>query len=351
MPLTANAGQRAMTTKRLINSLLAGVVSALMIQLNLLSGGALFFLSLLSPIPIFLTGYAYGTLASIIAALFACFALFITIPYHIEMLVAAGNNAQNAIISIQSYSILLHQLIQYFAPAVLVTWFIGLSRPVVNNNQSHHTTEQQIMWYPISNILFYVSLWFAVAYSVAWNLIIPSDILSPQNLVKLLPDGTFNNQTLETISLYLPMLVAYITALSSVLLISLNLYFSLILARKMKILKRPKEFWPNHLRMSKNSLYAFLLMFVLSFFLPINGLGSIFICLAMGALSAGFLMSGYAIVHAKIPPSPYRSFLLTCIYCASILLSSLLIIVFIIIGMCDTRERLTLSKPLNTSNL
>lgn len=102
--------------------------------------------------------------------------------------------------------------------------------------------------------------------------------------------------------------------------------------------KRPREDMPSALRMSRNSLFVFLGGILMAFVSGPIGLVGATVC---GTYGAGFLMAGFASLHARTRGRDWRVPALVLVYLS--VLFALPVFLILILGLADTRRTVALT--------
>ncbi|MGH6861724.1 MAG: DUF2232 domain-containing protein, partial [Phyllobacterium sp.] len=125
-----------------------------------------------------------------------------------------------------------------------------------------------------------------------------------------------------------------------VMLIVANLYIALRLTAASGRLRRPKDDWPRALRMPRPGLFVFAIACA-ACFLP-GGVGYAATAVA-GALGAGFMLAGFAMMHARTRGAPWRPAALWLAYLAVVIFTFTLFL-FLLAGLFDTSRSAPVSK-------
>lgn len=305
--------------------ILAGLASALMSSGVITQSGMAMVLYFLTPLPIFMAALGWGSNAGIIAAIAATVTVSVVSTPMAAVLIALTS----------------------FIPAATGAYLSGLARPASDLGGSSHI----LIWYPLSDIIFRLSLMVAVSFIIIGFLIgFNADMvqsLTGQVMQRLQetdpsyqPDENMRNALAAILMVVLP---AMQPAIALAALIG-NLYLALRLTGASGRLKRPRDDWPTTLRMPVSALGIFAIALALSFF----GAGLAQAALVfVGAIGSGFLFSGFAIMHLRTRSMSLRPLILWLAYVGVMLLAPLLVI-FFVIGLFDTTRTAPVSKRQKT---
>ncbi|MBZ0164943.1 MAG: DUF2232 domain-containing protein [Notoacmeibacter sp.] len=298
----------------LLGGLTAGLLSA-----GSVSGATVLFL--LSPLPVIASALAWGPQASIAAAV-ACFGIS-----------AALTSFPGA--SIVALVIAL--------PAGLMGYLANLARPA----EEVGGPEGSLAWYPLSDILLYTALAIAggfVALGVFHGYGPEFGVQMAARLMDAMreanPDLQFVEGAEQSLARLLTNVLPALQPATWVIVLLGNFYLAGTLVRLSGRLKRPRDDWPTALRMPRLGLALFGAA-MLAAFAP-GGFGFAASAVA-GALAAGFIVSGYAMAHARTRGKPGRAIMLWLAYLATAFLSFPLF-AFLIAGLLDTRRQVTVSQ-------
>jgi hypothetical protein len=305
--------------------ILAGLASALMSSGVIAQSGVAMVLYFLTPLPIFMAALGWGSSAGIIAAIAA--------------------TATVAVVSVPMAAVLI--ALTSFIPAATGAYLSGLARPASDLGGS----ENILVWYPLSDIIFRLALMVAVSFIIVGYLIgFSEDMvrdLTAQVMERLQeadPSYQSNDTMRDTLSsILMVVLPAMQPAIALAALIG-NLYLALRLTGASGRLRRPRDDWPTTLRMPVTALSIFAVAFALSFFAA--GLAQAALVF-VGAIGTGFLFSGFAIMHQRTRGMSLRPVILWLSYVGIMLLAPLLLI-FFVIGLFDTTRTAPVSKRQKT---
>lgn len=301
--------------------ILAGLASALMSSGVIAQSGLAMVLYFLTPLPIFVAALGWGSSAGIIAAFVATAAVSVVAAPMAALLMALTS----------------------FIPAATGAYLSGLARPAAEMGGP----KDILVWYPLSDIIFRLALMVAVSF-LAIGAIIGFGPDMARELANVLitriaeadPQFTASDDMRDALtSLFMIALPAIQPATCLLILIG-NLYIALRMTAASGRLKRPRDDWPSTLRMPRPALLVLALTLAAAF-LP-GGIGSA-ATVFVGAVGAGFMLSGFAIMHARSRGMSWRPVVLWLAYVAVVLFAFLLL-AFLVAGLFDTSRTAPVSK-------
>ncbi|MET3613117.1 hypothetical protein ABID16_001422 [Rhizobium aquaticum] len=301
---------------------LAGLTSALLVLAATSHLSASIVFLILAGMPVFIAGLGFG----FVAALSALVASFLILSFSVSPLFA--------------FSILV--LPQF--PAAFMSRLANFARPAEELGGPSNV----MAWYPLADMM--MRLCTLVAFAVSFTLLATgygrgtaSDIMGAAIKALSAQDPTFNMDAavLAQVTAFYYYLLPLNQAVMSVITIFAAYYFSAIIVRTTTQALRPREDMPSALRMNRESIYAFGLglailiagMAAHSNFLIVSGAS------ISGAFAGGFLLAGLAAFHLKSRGKSWRLPALILTY----LTISLTAIIFVIVGMLDTRRAIALT--------
>ncbi len=309
-------------SKHIGSGILAGLAAALLASGVLAQSGLAILLYILTPLPIFIAALGWGTVASLIAAVTASLAVAIF---------AAPLNA--VLIALTS-----------FIPAATGAYLAGLARPA----QELGGPEDALVWYPLPDILFRLALLLAVSFVIVGALIgYGEDMIREFTAILIAslqasdPEFVASDELREILQHVLLIGLPAAQTASSLMLLTANFYLALRITESSGILRRPRDNWPATLRMPRPALPVFALVFAGSMFL--TGPAGMIAMAFTGALAAGFIMAGLAIIHWRTRGTVWRPFALWLAYFLLIIFA-LSAVIFLVIGLLDTSRGAPLSK-------
>jgi hypothetical protein len=305
---------------------LAGLAAALL-SIGVIAQSTLAMtLLLFSPLPIFVAALGWGTATGFIAAL----------SMAVIVSVLAAPTAALVLVLIIAL------------PAAAAAYFTGLARPASEVGGP----SDAYVWYPLADTLLRLTLIVAAAFIAIGMLIGYGDEFA-QALIKSLsqqlaatnPQLAPNAEVAQGLAEFVVRALPAIQPAVWVILIVGNLYIALRLTAASGKLRRPKDDWPRALRMPRTGLFVFAVACA-ACFLP-GGIGYAATAIA-GALGAGFLMAGFAIMHARTRGATWRPIALWLAYLAVIIFTFTLFF-FLVAGLFDTSRSAPVSKAGNNT--
>ncbi len=315
-------------SKIIVFSIIAGLASALMAALALTRPGLLTLLIYVSSVPVFFASLGWGSIAGIIAAIVAT--------------ISTGAAGGFAIAAIVGATIV--------GPAAYAGHMAGLSRTDNDGNQ---------FWFPISEILFRLTLTIAAAY-IALGIWFGYDVKLVAEQIEMFmrqvltaqpsPSGTVDGDLVKAnASLYASLLPLVIPAFSLVILVW-NMGIAERLVRRRMGMKRPKDNIPADIGLPRSALIIFAAALVVAIAIP--SLQSIAFVIT-GTLGMAIAMIGLAVLHYFTWGLKARSQILFFAY-VMLIAVSLPIFLFLIVGLVELllllRARDPNRIPPNTPN-
>ena len=301
---------------------LAGLASALLVQVAVAHMSTSAFFIVLAGMPVFIAGLGFGIAAGIagLVASFALLSLMVSPLFALSILA-------------------LPQL-----PALWMSRLANMARPAAELGGPDNV----MAWYPLSDMLGQLCNMTAVlcagslllsgydrpmAASLAQML---SDAMSKQD-----PSFVANPGLVDQIASLYYFMLPTVQASQWVLAIFAAYYFSAIIVRIATKTLRPREDMPSALRMTRSSIYSFgagMAVLILGTAVNNNALivaGASF----AGAFGLGFMLSGLAAFHMRTRGKSWRTPALVLAY----LTLSISGIAFVIAGLFDTRRAIALT--------
>ncbi|PRD45897.1 DUF2232 domain-containing protein [Phyllobacterium phragmitis] len=301
--------------------ILAGLAAALMSAGVIAQSGVAMLLYFLTPLPIFIAALGWGTAASLISAIVASIAVALVAAPMAALLVALTS----------------------IVPAATGAYLAGLARPADEMGGPSDT----LVWYPLSDIIFRLALMVAASFIIIGIIIGFGEELAREvanaivaSVSQADPNFTASNEMRENLAAFMVAALPAIQPATGVLVLVANLYLALRLTALSGRLRRPRDDWPATLRMPRIALAVFAICLVLAFI--DGGLGHAAAAVG-GALSAGFLLAGFAMMHYRTRGAPWRPFALWLAYLAVVIFAFVLFL-FLIAGLFDTSRNAPVSK-------
>lgn len=307
--------------------LLAGAASAALSASAMAGGSLAVTLFFISPLPIIAAGLGWGTAAATVAAVVSIAAAGLLVSPFSALVVALTNAA----------------------PAVMAAHLAGLARPA----DEIGGRSDQIIWYPLADILFRLALMIAAAFIIlgvvaGYGPHFGEEIAAEMTRALQSADQEFvPGPEFETkLAAFLTRLLPAAQPALSLIVFSGNLYLGMGIVRISGRLSRPHDDWPTSLRMPKLALVAFAVGLVISF-IPgsISHIGTVI----AGAMAGGFLLAGLAQLHFRTRGKAWRSVMLWLAYVA-LGLFAFMVFFFVIAGMLDTSKSAPVSGNPNPPN-
>lgn len=301
--------------------ILAGLASALMSSGVIVQSGMAMVLYFLTPLPIFVAALGWGSTAGIVAAAAATIAVGV---FAVPM------------------AALLMALTSYI-PAAIGAYLSGLARPA----EELGGPKGVMVWYPLSDIVFRLALMVAVSFIVIGAILGFGPDMARElanavidRVAEADPQFTASDEMRNTMSALLMFALPAIQPATCLAILVGNLYLALRLTAMSGRLRRPRDDWPATLRMPRTALIVFAVALAVAFF---SGPAGLVATVVVGALGAGFMMAGLAIMHERTRGKVWRPVALWFAYFA-IILFAFLLFVFMVLGLFDTSRGAPISK-------
>lgn len=279
-------------------------------------------LSLFVSLPIFISAFRGGRLASIFSGLLAISVLSFLIPTTDLVLAIFGIYIPVLLVSyLASQSRDLYHLTQMKSMGISAQFIESafIKNNIKSSGSSNKTPKtSHYIWYPISSILLWLALYLGLATLITtsiiakidphyWETLIGQSTQATTELLKTkgsLPD--FSNADLEKIQQIQKSLSKFIifsySSINYFLNIIINLMLGLWITSYMggnNIIKRPLESWTTTLRIPLVGRLIFILA-IGACFLPLQDNIYSFLTAIIGAFSCGFILSGLSILHHSL---------------------------------------------------
>ena len=301
---------------------LAGMTSALLVLAATTHLSASIVFLILAGMPVFIAGLGFGMTAAVLALA----ASFLVLAFAVSPLFALSILA-------------LPQL-----PAAWMSRLANFARPAEELGGPSNV----MAWYPLADMM--MRLCAIVAVAVALTLLATgysrgtaSDIISAATTALSAQDPTFSMDAavLAQVTAFYYYLLPLNQAVMSVVTIFAAYYFSAIIVRTTTTALRPREDMPSALRMNRDSLYVLGvgIALLIAGMATHNNVLTIVGASIAGAFGGGFLLAGLAAFHLKSRGKSWRLPALILAY----LTISLTGIIFLIVGMLDTRRAIALT--------
>lgn len=305
----------------------------------------------------FITGGVAGLMVTAISlAVTQCFtdsplfALILGCVISIPIFLTAFNSGTNSSIFAGAVAFVLIGLLKglslatlfgfvFFLPAIIAAWLLGLANFDVETGK--------LRWFPLASAFSFLTILVAVV-AIFIGLMLSNKSSTPiiagvvaDMVTHALRDADWGN--LDTIALndmhamiingFVPLVSSVIGVYSLIFLVA-NLYLSSVVARKLGYMKRPRDDWPQDLRLTGSAVIIFIIAFVISQ-LTSQTFISVAAFIISSILSFGFTIVGFAYLHNILRPLRFRHILLLVIYGAtfSLFLTLPISIVLLLMGI------------------
>ncbi len=301
--------------------LLAGITAALLVLGAVKSADLTFTLYAISTLPILIAGLGWGHGAAAIAVVTASLVTGLAVGPQAAILVTLVS----------------------FLPAGWISHLANLARPAVELGGP----KDMLAWYPLPNILLQLCLLVSVSVVVTGVMIGYGPDLIDRLVETLLeasagqPGAPVPDQAaIEQTKRILLHIVPPIQAMTWVIIQFSTYYLATRVVSSTGRPVRPRENMNSALRMNRNAIFLLLGALALSFVDGPLGLvgGTI-----TGAFLAGFLISGFAVLHFRTRGKAWRLPLLILAYLAAFL-TVLPGIIIMMLGLMDTRQAIALTS-------
>ena len=311
----------------LLTGTLAGVTAALLsLGANTQSSLAIL-LYAASALPVLIAGLGWGNAAAITAVITAGLTGGVIIsPYFALMIVVIT-----------------------LIPAAWLSHLANLARPASELGGP----ADALAWYPLSDIMTNLAMLVTFSMLIVGFMIGYDSGLSDRMIDMVLaslkvqeplynPDADTIAQIKSIFSLALPLIQGALW----VLMLFAAYYIATRIVQTSGKGLRPREDMPSTLRMHRYAIFAFLGGLVLTF---VGGTPAVVGALVCGTFGAGFLLSGFAVLHFRTRGKSWRLPVLWLIYLA-VLMFTLPAVFILLSGLMDTRRTIALSPTGKSEN-
>lgn len=311
----------------LLTGTLAGVTAALLsLGANTQSSLAIL-LYAASALPVLIAGLGWGNAAAITAVITAGLTGGVIIsPYFALMIVVIT-----------------------LIPAAWLSHLANLARPASELGGP----ADALAWYPLSDIMTNLAMLVTFSMLIVGFMIGYDSGLSDRMIDMVLaslkvqeplynPDADTIAQIKSIFSLALPLIQGALW----VLMLFAAYYIATRIVQTSGKGLRPREDMPSTLRMHRYAIFAFLGGLVLTF---VGGTPAVVGALVCGTFGAGFLLSGFAVLHFRTRGKSWRLPVLWLIYLA-VLMFTLPAFFILLSGLMDTRRTIALSPTGKSEN-
>jgi hypothetical protein len=302
--------------------LIAGAATALLCLGVTTGSGLSILLYLLSAVPIMVAGLGWSLAASIVASIVATVAVFVTA------------NEMTALFVILTTAL----------PAAASAYWMTLSRPA----DEVGGPKGKLVWFPLSDVLLRMGLMIGTAFIIIGIAInYGPELMKPvldelvANLQMNNPNFSFSPEARNQFDAAILGMMPFMQPLMWTCVMVGNLYIALKITATSGQLKRPPEDFPTALRMPKISLIPLGIAALLSL---IGGTLGLVASAILGGISAGFMLSGYAMFHAYTRGRAWRPFGMFILYFVTILTMLPPFLMFFV-GLFSLARSMPISNP------
>lgn len=303
-------------TKKQTIAIGAGVLAGLAAAaLSAAMSGGMAFLFMLSPLPLMLATLGFGAASGFAAAV-------TTIG-----VVAAVAGTLGAVV--------VAAVIVF--PSMLAAQLANLARPA----EEVGGPAGKLVWFPLADILFYTGLAVAAGFIVTGIVHGYGDAFVAELAARLIEAMRQADPQLQLGEEQRGQIVAMLSTLVPaqlpwvwVCVLVANFYTAMAFAKRAGQSRRPDDIWPLSLRMPRTALPVFagaMLLTIVSG--PLGHVGAA----VSGAMAAGFMLAGFAMLHDRSMGKPWRPAALGAAYLAALFFIPVLFI-FALAGLTDTRR-------------
>jgi hypothetical protein len=309
----------------LVFGVLAGAASALLAGSVLTQTTLAVLLFHISAFPIIAAGLAFGPGAAITGALVAA------------LLVAGLVSGPSALVVLLTTS----------GPAALATALISLALPADEIGGRNGDT----VWFPLADTVFFSALAIAAGFVVlgaytGYSMEFATGFAAEMQarLTEMNPEFVPSADFAPSLAAFVYRAVPVIIPAMMTLALMASLYLALAATRPSGRFARPRDDWPQALRMPKQALVVFAFVMAVSFFSGPLGLVATAFC---GAIGAGFASAGVAMLHHRTRGRPGRGFILMLAWLGLFLFLPV-IVLFLFMGLFDTTRAAPVSRAPGT---
>ncbi len=301
--------------------LIAGIASAFLLAGAVTPSYLAMLLIASASLPVLIAGLGWSNLASIIAVITGA-----------------------AVISVMSgplaaFSAALTSL----APAAWIAHLSNLARPA----EEIGGPEGRLAWFPLSDILFQIAAIVAVVLVILGYVMGYGPELSGElvdSFVSILKEGnpelTLDPASLEEMKSLMRVLLPLVQGATWVAILFGMYYVARGIVAMSGRAKRPRDDVPAQLRMPRTGLYTFGIGIAMTFLLPApyDLVGWVI----AGTYGAGFILSGFALMHFMTRGKPWRPVAIWLAY-VMVILFTVPILFFLVFGLTATGRLSTMT--------
>ncbi|MEO0542872.1 MAG: DUF2232 domain-containing protein [Pseudomonadota bacterium] len=308
---------------------LTAALATVLLCLGLATGSALsFLLYFLSAVPLMVATLGWGFSVGALGAIASTIVILLVTNFGTALFIVATT----------------------IFPAVMAGFLMNLARPA----EEIGGPAGKMVWYPLADVIFRLALITGFAFIVAGALIgygpALIDPLVAEFVVRyreVSPDFTgFSPEALEDFKVFVLYFLPILQTMMWVIVLVANLAIALSITRRSGRLKRPRDDWAFALRLPRLAGAAFVVAVLVSLAPGALGLAANAI---IGALAGGFILSGFAQMHAGRRGQPWQPAALIACYMATLLIGFPLLI-FFIMGMFATTRAMPVSNNSNQNS-
>jgi hypothetical protein len=306
----------------LLIGLAAGLGSAFLFAAAIGGGSSRILIYLLTPLPVFIAGFGWGTIAAAISGVISTLAVAVVV----------GPKA--------GCVLLLSQAI----PAVALVYLAGLARPVaVPAPAPSGSMEPQVEWYPVGRLVAATTLMSGVV-AFATIFLLGQDLDTLRGVLRELIETVFLKQlpgfsdrpltegelsSLVEIALYaLPAGSALTWGLGTLS----NLWLGARISRAAGWLRRP---WPDIAEMRYPAGFGLAFAIAIAIVSLVSGYPALLASGFAGAFFCAYTLMGLAIVHHATRGRPSRPIVLTAVYTGLFVLNTWGAIVLVLLALLE----------------
>ncbi|MEM1378111.1 MAG: DUF2232 domain-containing protein [Pseudomonadota bacterium] len=206
-------------------------------------------------------------------------------------------------------------------PAVLSGFLMNLARPA----EEVGGPAGKMVWYPLADVIFRMAIITGLAFIVAGALIgYGPELINPLigefvvRYQEVSPEFQgFSPEALAQFQSFILFFLPFFQSMMWTMVLVANLAIALSITRRSGRLKRPADDWAFALRLPRMAVVVFCLALLASFVSGTIGLAANAI---LGALAGGFIIAGFALMHAAVRGQPWAPFAIIMAYLSTVML-------------------------------
>ncbi|MEO1701631.1 MAG: DUF2232 domain-containing protein [Pseudomonadota bacterium] len=235
-------------------------------------------------------------------------------------------------------------------PALLAGFLMNLARPA----EEIGGPAGKMVWYPLSDVIFRLALITGASFVLAGLMIgYGPELIAPaiENFIvryrEISPEfAGFSPEALVEFRSFVLYFLPILQTMMWLMVLVANMAIALMITRRSGRLKRPGDDWAYALRLPRLAGVVFTGAVLVSLISGPIGLAANAI---IGALAGGFILSGFAQLHAATRGRPWQSAALMIVYISTII-SGLPLFIFFIMGMFATTRAMPVSNNTNQNS-